>query len=198
MFNESVDDALLLESAPHAASVLAETVLAEGGLAGVGTPGCVYSASLAASLELFSRMLLNGDEWDCWMLSTSQFFPSVYSGFDFNSFAHHNETDYAANGNGIYAIEGDTGDGQPFNTGILFHPCSFGTASRKKFRKLFVTAIGDDLVLQATTDNGSRVFAISRNEANVTRDLRGRRWQFSISGFDVFDYFEAFPTTLTR
>ena len=195
---EVLEDSLAVEATPQDALSLA--LVAQDGLtlAGVGNPGCVYGLALEAPLELFGRVLLNGEEWDCWMLSTSQFFPSVYSNFDFNSFAHHSENDYAANDNGVYVIDGDTDDGQPFNTGIMFHPSSFGNTMRKKFRKLFVSAIGDNLVLQGVTDNGSRLFKIVRNEASVTRDLRGRRWQFIVAGFDVFDYYEAFPTSLVR
>lgn len=195
---ELLEEALSVEATPQEVLALALVAQDEVRASGVGVPGCVYGVALDAPLELFERILLNGEEWDCWMLSTSQFYASVYSGFDFNSFAHHSEADYAANENGVYSLDGDTDDGQKFNTGIVFHPSSFGNTMRKKFRKLFVSAIGSDLVLQGVTDNGSRLYKIVRNEANVTRDLRGRRWQFIIAGFDVFDYYEAFPTSLVR
>lgn len=196
--NELLDDALGVSCEPQEAHTALVSVVEALALAGVGTSGCRYSVALADPLALFCRVLLNGEEWDCWSLATSQFFPSVYSNFDFNSFAHHNEQDYAANDNGVYVIDGDTDDGQPFHTGILFHYSSFGSTNRKKFRKVFVNAIGANISFQADTETGVRTFTIVRGEANITRDLRGRRWQFAVSDFDVFDYFEAFPTTLTR
>ena len=148
-------------------------------------------------LTFFSDSI-DGEHWQCWVLSTSGFYPSIYSNYNFNSFAHFQGADYAADENGIYELGGADDDGAVINSGILFHPTAFRNTSRRKFRKIFVNAEGEGIRFEAKTDSGSRVFQVAKSRVPITRDLIGRRWQFSIEGFESFDFFEAFQTVLSR
>lgn len=167
-------------------------------LAGVGTPQGRYRALAGDEIVFRSRLEIDGEVWECVVLNTTGFFPSVYSNFAFNSFCEFNDNAYGADDNGIYELVGDDDEGEEIVTGILFHPTTLGNTLRKKFRKVFVNFTGESPMLEAITDNGRRQFELRRNEANITRDLRGRQWQFAIQGFDSFEYFEAFPIYLSR
>lgn len=160
--------------------------------------GQVLLVDLDEPLTLGWSLEIDGELWQCWVLSTSGFFPSVYANYNFNSFAHFQGADYAADENGIYELGGADDDGAVITTGILFHPTAFRNTSRRKFRKVFVNAEGERMRLEAKTDSGSRVFEVQKSRAPITRDLRGSRWQFAIQDFDSFDFFEAFQTVLSR
>ena len=161
-------------------------------------PSGTYSEALFESLILGFIPALDGDIWHCWVLSTSGFFPSVYSNFNFNSFAHYRGADYAATEDGVFEIGGDDDDEEAIHAGILFHPTAFRNTSRRKFRKVFVNAEGEGIIFEAKTDTGKKVFPVLRSRANVSRDLRGMRWRFAIADFESFDFFEAFQTVLSR
>jgi len=150
------------------------------------------------SLEVLVEM--DGEVWECWVLNTSSFHPSVYSGYDYNSFAIDYQTSivYGCKSDGIYVLDGDDDDGTAFKTGIILPDTRFGTANNKRFRKAWLGVSGDNVLLKAETESGWHTFCVDDAEVSLSRDLKGRSWKFSVENFDSLDMIELIPVILSR
>jgi hypothetical protein len=187
-------------------------------IAETSTPGLTISQTIADVLEaldtatiqqLLQELIQDGlnieviieldDElWQTWVLNTGAFHPSVYSGYDYNSFAVFNDTVYGCKSDGIYELAGDTDDGTAFKPGIILPSTQFGSSHNKRFRKGFLGVSGDNVVVKAETENGWRTFRVTDTEVSITRDLKGRSWKFSVEGFDSLDSIDLIPVILSR
>jgi len=142
---------------------------------------------------------LDGELWECWVLNTNAFHASVYSGYNFNSFAVYNNTAYGCKSDGIYKLVGTTDDGSAFKAGIVLPSTYFGTTQRKKFRKAYLGLSGGTTPsLKVETDSGNKTYTISNSRANITRDMIGRQWTLKIQDFDNLDFIELVPVILAR
>ena len=141
---------------------------------------------------------LDGELWECWCLNCSSFHPSVYSGYDYNSFAEFNNTVYGAKSDGIYELAGDTDNGTEFHSGIVLPQTNFGSAHNKRFRKAWFGVSGDNLTMKMETKSGSKAFAMTDMEMSITRNLKGRKWVIKLQDFDELDMAELYPVILSR
>ena len=141
---------------------------------------------------------IDGEFWECWCLNTAAFLPSVYSGYDYNSFAEFNNTVYGCKAVGIYELAGDTDDGVAFHSGIVLPETTFGSAHKKRFRKAWFGVSGETLTMKMETESGSRTFSLSDMEMVITRDLKGRKWRIALQDFDSIDQVELIPVVLSR
>lgn len=141
---------------------------------------------------------IDGELYECWVVNTGEFHVSVYSGYDYNSFALMNNTVYGCKSDGIYEMEGDTDDGSEFHSGIVLPETRFGSEHNKRFRKAFFGVSGDNLTMKMQTESGDRTFIVVDSEMTITRDLKGRKWKISLEDFDSLDSINLFPTILTR
>jgi hypothetical protein len=150
------------------------------------------------SLEVLIE--LDDELYECWVLNTGAFHPSVYSGYNFNSFAIDNQTGivYGCKSDGIYTLEGSTDNGTDFHSGIILPETQFGSAYNKRFRKAYFGVSGDDLAMKMETESGWRTFRIYDAEMSITRDLKGRKWKISLEDFDNLDFLELQPILLSR
>ena len=103
---------------------------------------------------------IDGELYECWVVNTRNFHVSVYSGYDYNSFAIFNDTVYGCKADGIYELEGSTDDGVEFHNGIILPATRFGSEYKKRFRKAFFGVSGDNLVMKMETETGSRTFTM--------------------------------------
>ncbi len=135
--------------------------------------------------------------WECWVLNSSQMFPSIYTGFNFNSYAEFKGVLYATADNGIYKLSDD--HEEDIHTGILLPPTSFGTLQNKRFRSGYLGYTGDVPAIKVKTDDGDeKVLAVRRNRIEMHRSDAGRRWQFTVAEFDTLNFVELFPIILSR
>ncbi len=135
--------------------------------------------------------------WDCWVLNGQEFFPSVYSGFDFNSYAVMDGKAYGTSKAGIYSIGSD--HEEEFQAGIILPPTSLGMTQNKRFRVGYVGFSGGQPAVKVQVDGGeARVFRVVRNRFPLQRDLVGRKWQFALADFDTLEFVELFPIILHR
>lgn len=143
-------------------------------------------------------VIIDGEVWETWVLNTSNFHPSVYSGYDYNSFATFNNTVYGCKSDGIYKLEGVNDNGVTFHSGIILPVTKFGAVNNKRFRKAYFGAVGNDLVMKMKTDNGYKTFKVVDSEMSLTHDLKGRKWEIMLEDFDELDFIELIPVILSR
>jgi len=141
---------------------------------------------------------IDGEIWECWVVNTSDFHISVYSGYDYNSFAIQNDTIYGCKGDGIYELSGDDDDGTAFKAGIILPATQFNNPNNKRFRKAYFGVSGDNLLMKMQTDSGHRTFRMTDTEMSLTRDLKGRKWKISLENFDELDFAELTPVILSK
>ncbi|MDY6893819.1 MAG: hypothetical protein SVO01_00150 [Thermotogota bacterium] len=162
--------------------------------------GILY-ATITEAAQLSVTMEIDDEVYECWVLSTPTFLPSVYSGFNFNSYTVFNNRIFAANSTGIYELTGDDDAGSDIHTGVQFQETDFGTAAKKRFRKGFLGVSGTTPVMSMEeTDTGTkRTYAISeKGEVAAARDVVGKRWKLSVMDFDELDTIKLVPVVLTK
>lgn len=184
------------------------------------TPGLTISQTIADALDILDTITikqllqeliqdglnleviveLDDELWQAWVLNTGAFHVSVYSNYDFNSFAIDEQTSivYGCKSDGIYQLTGDDDDGTAFHSGIILPETRFGLAHNKRFRKAYFGVSGNDLVMKMETDNGWRTFRMTDTEMSITRDLKGRKWKISLEDFDELDSIDLVPIILSR
>lgn len=135
--------------------------------------------------------------WDCWVLSTQELLPSVYSGFNFNSYANREGVIYAANTEGIFKLTDD--HLEEFQPGILLSPTSMGMSNQKRFRSGFLSHEGENTRVKAKADDGAEhIYPLKKNKFSVRRDQVGRRWTFAVADFESLDFIELIPVILSK
>lgn len=144
---------------------------------------------------------MDGALWECWVLNTGAFHPSVYSGYDYNSYAIFPPNDgivYGCRSDGIYELSGTTDNGTAFHSGIVLPDTRFESAHNKRFRKAWMGVSGDSLIMKVETESGDKTYRMTDTEIGITRDLKGRSWKFSLEGFDELDFIKLVPVILSR
>jgi hypothetical protein len=148
--------------------------------------------------ELSVAVDLDGEVYECWVLNTDDFHPSVYSGFNFNSFAVQNGALFAANATGIYKIEGDADAGTEFHSGVVFPEVDFGVPNKKRLRVAWFGMNGNTAVLRTSTENGTRTYAITGAKVFCNRDVHGSKWTLSLQDFDTLNSIDLLPVLLYK
>jgi hypothetical protein len=141
---------------------------------------------------------IDGETYECYVLNTPKFFPSVYSGFDFNSYCMFEGKTYGANSTGIYELTGDTDAGETINTGVVLSQTTFGVPDRKKLRRAWLGISGTQPMLMLEVEDGTRrAYAIdTRGEVGSDRDISGKKWKLSVTSFDELDFIKILPVAL--
>ena len=143
-------------------------------------------------------LLLNGEVWEAWVITSNKFNMSVYSGFEFNSYAVYDGVAYGAKADGIYKLSGSTDNGTAISAGIVLPETDFGSSRQKRFRKAYFGISGTTPSIRMETDNGSVTYTIADDKANIQRNQKGKEWTLKISGFTDLDFIELVPIILTR
>lgn len=155
-------------------------------------------ASVTEILNFGITLLLDGEVWECWVLSSNKFNVSVYSGFEFNSYATYNGVSYGCKSDGIFKLSGTTDDGTAFNSGIILPETDFGSGKQKRFRKAFFGISGTSPSIKVETESGNVTYNIVSSKANLQRVQKGVDWSLKIQGFDELSWVELVPVILTR
>jgi hypothetical protein len=141
-----------------------------------------------------------GEIFEAWVLSGQNYEPSVFSGFEFNSFAVHQGQAYAAGEDGIYLLGGDTDAGEIIHTGARIGPVNFGSDREKRMRGIQFGSGGPDTKIRVASETAEGVFAPERddNRVVVSREIQGREFVIDILDFQELSQFEATPLKLAR
>lgn len=170
--------------------VLTETVTSKGTL---------YDA-VYDTLKMSVTVELAGEVYECYVLNTPRFHPSMYSGFNFNSYCVFENRAFGANSTGIYELTGTTDAGTSISTGAVLSRTDFGSRNYKRFRKGYLGISGTSPVMVMECDDGSRkVYDISSEGMVVfSHDQKSREWKLSIADFDTLDVMKLIPVVLRK
>jgi hypothetical protein len=143
---------------------------------------------------------LAGEIYECYVLNTPKFYPSMYSGFDFNSYAVFENRAFAANDVGIYELTGSTDAGNKIHTGAILSETDFGSPNQKRFRRGYLGISGDAPVMVLECENGQReTYSIDTQGKTVfSSDLKSKSWKISIADFDELSTIKLIPVILTK
>lgn len=161
----------------------------------------IFYETISDTIQLNVLIEIDSEIYECFVLNTPQFFPSVYSGFNYNSYTVFNNRIFAANSTGIFELTGTDDNGSVIHTGVQLQETDFGTIAKKRIRKGFLGISGTTPVIsmEATDTEIKRTYSISDNgEVSAVRDVVGRKWKLSVMDFDELDSIELVPIVLTK
>jgi hypothetical protein len=162
-----------------------------------------YSVSVQDSFRIDVHLVFAGEDgevWECYVLNTSNFQPSVYTGFSFNSFCTFEGRTFGAGRDGIYEIAGSTDDGEEIPTGAVLSQTNFAIPNRKRFRRAYLGVSGDTPVMAMATEDGTGIiYEITEDQTvNATRAMVGKKWTLTVADFDQLDFISLVPVILAR
>ena len=165
----------------------------------ITTKGTLYTA-VYDTIAMNVLVELADDVYECYVLNTPKFMPSMYSGFDFNSYAVFENRAFGANATGIYELTGATDAGANISTGVIMSQTDFGMPNQKRFRRGYIGISGTSPVMVLETEDGSReAYAIDTNGKFVaSHDLKSKKWKLSVANFDELDCIKLIPVILTK
>lgn len=167
----------------------------------LSSTGTFYN-TIEEAIKLNITIDFDSNVYECWVLNTPKFLPSIYSGFEFNSYATFGNRIFAAlSSTGIFELTGDTDNSATIHTGVVLQETDFGTVQKKRFRRAYLGVVGDSpvLITKETDDNTQRVYTISdKGNADTARDTVGRRWVLSVADFDELESIKLVPIILSE
>jgi len=197
--------ALALTESLELTATVANTLLVDETLA--EAVGIIETLTLLQRLNLTVEenitasisVLFDDEVWECWVLTSNRFNPSVYSGFSFNSYAVYSDRAYGCKDDGIYELTGSTDAGTAIKSGIVLPETYFGSMNKKRFRKgYFGLSSSGTPSIRLETDSGNATYTITDSRANFSRSQYGRQWTVKLQSFDTVDFMELVPVILTR
>jgi hypothetical protein len=170
--------------------VLAETLTSKGTL---------YSA-VYDTLAMNVTVELNADVYECYVLNTPKFMPSMYSGFDFNSYCVFENRAFGANSAGIYELTGTTDAGSTIHTGAIMSETDFESRNQKKFRWGYLGISGTSPVMVLETEDGGRqAYTIdTEGKTAFSHEQKSKKWKLSVADFDTLDFIKLIPVVLSK
>ena len=165
----------------------------------VGSAGAFYNI-LYDTLAMNVLIELDGEIYECYVLSTPKFMPSVYSGFDFNSYAVFQNRAFGANSTGIYELIGDTDAGAAIHSGVILSGTNFDLPNQKRFRKGFLDVSGAAPLMMFETEEGNRrVYSIdTQGKVVASHEQKSKKWKLSLAEFDSLESIQLVPIILTK
>lgn len=136
--------------------------------------------------------------FDTYALTGSRDEPSIYSGFNFNSYARYHGKNYGAGPAGISLLEGEDDAGEKIHSGVRIPPFNVGTDREKRVR--IVRCGGDTEGAQVkVSSNGHANYAkVIEGVASVDSDVQGKDLIVEISDFKEINHIEIVPTILNK
>jgi len=165
----------------------------------VSSKGFLYNL-IYDTLALNVTVELNGEVWECYVLNTPKFMPSMYSGFDFNSYCVFENRAFGANSTGIYELTGSTDAGAEIHTGAILSKTDFGSANQKKFRKGYLDISGTTPKMILETESGERqAYSIdAQGKVTASTALKSKKWTLSVAEFESLSSMKFIPIILTK
>jgi len=165
----------------------------------VASRGLLFN-TIYDTLNLSLTVEVDGEVWECYVLNTPKFLPSIYTGFNFNSYAVFENRAYGCKDDGIYELTGDTDNGIAFHTGVQLSETKFGIPNQKRFRKAYVGVSGTTPMMVMETESGlQKAYTIdSDGEVDASRALRSKKWKLSVVDFETLDFIKLIPVVLSK
>jgi hypothetical protein len=152
------------------------------------------------TLHLDVLVDLEGEFYECYVLNTPKFMPSMYSGFNFNSYCVFENRAFGANDTGIYELTGETDAGNAIHTGIILSKTNFNSPNQKRFRRGYLDISGTSPKMILETEDGQRqAYAIDEQGKMVaSHELKSKKWVLSVANFETLDSMKLIPVILTK
>jgi hypothetical protein len=165
----------------------------------VSNKGTYYSV-VYDTIAMNVSISLNNEIWECYVLNTPKFYPSMYSGFDFNSFCIYEDRAFGANATSIFELTGVTDAGSEIHTGVIFSRTDFDMFNQKRFRKGYLDISGTTpkIILETDRDQRQAYTVDTDGKVTVSSELKSKTWKLSIADFDSLDGLSLIPIILTR
>lgn len=165
----------------------------------VSSQGVLYNI-IYDTLTLNVTVEVDGETWECYVLNTPKFLPSVYSGFNYNSYCVFDNRAYGCKSTAIDELTGDTDNGVAFHTGIQLPDTRFGIPNQQRFQKAYVGVSGTKPKMVMQTEDGSKkVYSIdSEGEVDTSSALQGKKWKLTVTDFDTLDFIKLYPVVLSK
>jgi hypothetical protein len=165
----------------------------------VASKGTLYNV-VYDTLGLLATVEFAGETWETYILNTPKFYPSMYSGFNFNSYAVFENRAFGANDVGIYELTGATDAGATIRTGVVLNDTDFGSPNQKRFRRAYLGISGTAPKMVFETEDGKReVYDIdTQGKTVVSSELKSKSWKLSISDFQELSSLKLIPVVLTK
>lgn len=130
---------------------------------------------------LRSEIIVSGHAFACWVLTTKEYNPSIYSNFDFNSYAVNNKKLYGARQDGIYLLEGADDSGSDVHTGLLFDFANMDIPATKRLRSVHLGSKTKETTVQVSTDrNISKTYRTKQQRTVIGKEVRGKFWTIAV------------------
>jgi len=170
--------------------VLTETITSKGTL---------YNA-VYDTLAMNVIVDLAGEVYECYVLNTPKFYPSMYSGFDFNSYCVFENRAFGANDTGIYELTGTTDAGSTIHTGMISSMTDFGLRNEKRFRRGYIGLSGASPVMILECEDGSRkAYTIdTKGKVVFSHEQKSKEWKLAVADFDTLDVIKLIPVILSK
>ena len=200
LFIKTVQDALGLADAASLIKSLGVTVSDPLTFTETITSQGHFYSVIYDTLAMNCTVELNGEIWECYVLNTPKFHPSVYSGFNFNSYCVYENRAFAANDTGIYELTGNTDDGDTIHTGTILSATDFGSPNQKRFRRGYLGISGNNPMMILETEDGTRqAFNIdTQGKTVISSALKSKKWKLSLADFNTVDHIKLIPVILTK
>lgn len=159
-----------------------------------------FYSTIQDTLALDVTVELSGEVWQCYVLNTPKFHPSMYSGFNFNSYCVFENRAYGANDTGIFELTGSTDAGSTIHTGTILSQTDFGLPNQKRFRRGYLGITGTSPVMVFEAEDGTReAFTVDTQGKVVgSSELKSKKWILSIVDYDSLDHLKLIPIILTK
>lgn len=165
----------------------------------ITTHGHLYSV-VYDSLMMNVLVELNNEVYECYVLNTPKMFPSVYSGYNFNSYCVFENRAFGANNMGIYELTGSTDAGAEIHTGVILSSTDFNAPNQKRFRKGYLGITGDQTVMVFEGEDGTRKAYNVNTDGKMmaSHSLKSKTWELSVADFESLNYMKLIPIILTK
>ncbi|MDI6854391.1 MAG: hypothetical protein QME75_12400 [Deltaproteobacteria bacterium] len=130
------------------------------------------------------------DVFETWAFTGVGFEPSIYSGFDFNSYCEYRGRCYGAREDGIHLLEGEDDDGREINTGVRIGPVNFGTNVQKRLRAVHPGGCGGRVQARFAADTGEEAYAELERGRLAGERFLGRDFVVDLAGFEQLSELE--------
>ena len=156
--------------------------------------------TITETLDFGVSVELDNEIWECYVLNSHRFQPSIYTGFNFNSYCVYENRAFGANSTGIYELTGETDAGTDIHTGVVFPETHFDMPNRKRFRRAYLGISGSSPMMMMETEDGQiKAYSVqSDGEVEASRNMTGKKWTLSIADFDSLEFIKLIPVILAK
>lgn len=146
------------------------------------------------------------ETYQCWVLNTDEIYPSIYTNFDFNSYAQVGGQIFGAKDGVIYLIGGADDAGNVIKTGVRVNLYNMGTHYRKRIREAFFGVAGSAPAIKIATEDGEVYYYIvgkrlveqTTGQRGPAKGQMGVTYTFDLAQVTELDFIEIMPIILMR